>query len=109
MLMQRRDLRNIVGGLIGGSRSVGRSVAVVLFKKLNIETRVNTSHPFPCEGKRIRLYLCAYMNAIGSCVSVRTLPCRIGSRVLDSRLGKASGKLFAWLIDQPLNVGDYYY
>lgn len=92
---------NILGGLIGGSRSVGRSVAVVLFKKLNIETKVNTGHPFPRGGKRIRLYLCAYMNwKLRFCV--RSLSCRIGSPILDSRL--VSGKLSAWLIDLPFNV-----
>jgi len=56
---------------VGGSWSTGRSVAVVLFKKLNIETRVNTRHPFPHESKRMRLYRCAYTNAAGSCISIR--------------------------------------
>lgn len=104
MLMQRRVLRNILGGLIGGSRSVGRSVAVVLFKKLNIETRGNTGHPFPREGKRIRLYLCTYMR-LETAASLRKntfVPYRLFSTVV-------SGKLSARLIDQqPFNVDDYY-
>lgn len=62
-----------------GSRSAGRSVAVVLFKKLNIETRVNTGHPFPRGGKRMRLYECNW-----KLLCVETLSRRIGERLLST-------------------------
>lgn len=58
-----QDLWNIHGG---SWVAAGWSVAVVLFKKLNIETRTNTDHPFPHGGKRMRLYPRAYINASGS-------------------------------------------
>jgi len=93
MLMQRRDLWNIPGGS-------GGAVAVVLFKKLNIETRVNTDHPFSCEEKRMCLYPCAYMRL--KAVSLWE-HFRAGSPILDSLI---SDKLSVWLIDHS-NAGDY--
>lgn len=64
MLMQQQNPRDIHGSMSG--IAVGRPVAVVLFKKLNIETRVNIGHPFPRGGKRMCLCpraLYIYMSA----------------------------------------------
>lgn len=102
MLMQRRDLRNIPGGSMskGRGRSAGQSL---FYSRSWILKRVNTGHPFPYGGKLMRLYYIAliWMRLEAASLYRSRNISRIGLPIL------VSGKLSAWLIDQPSNVGDY--
>lgn len=80
-------------------------MAVVLFKKLNIETGVNTGHPFPRGGKRMRLYPRAYTNALAEASSERAVAPYRPPPAHDGRL--VSRKLLARLIDQSSIARDY--